>query len=302
MGELAGRLISRPLGSPAASHRPQARRIVVISKTLPGVKRATFAVTIKDPAKKGLPTPRGTGFFVSGAGAFVTAAHVVLDDSASPPSPIDASSIILGKEPETPMSDPGAAPGCHAATFLEVIPELDFALLRFDFEANRHREWLSGRDDFPSLVISTRQLEEGETVFSFGYPLSGSFIREHAEGEAKFIFGLIELSPRATSAIVSSTFDRTRMVYTSADPLIYVLDKALNYGNSGGPIAASSTGCAHAFCSRFQPVFVPQEHLHDQEGRRLHIMMPSLYGIVTSLSHPAILAALAHHAVPVSSE
>ncbi len=56
---------------------------------------------------------------------------------------------------------------------------------------------------------------------------------------------------------MSSTLEKTKMLMSSGDEKIYVLDKALNYGNSGGPIVAAETGRVHALCSRFQPVMVP---------------------------------------------
>ena len=82
--------------------------------------------------------------------------------------------------------------------------------------------------------------------------------------------------------------ESTKMLMTLSNPKVYVLNKALNYGNSGGPIVAVETGNVHAFCSGFQPLFVPQNHLRDN-GCSLAIMIPSLYGIVFSLGNEAIL-------------
>ncbi len=89
------------------------------------------------------------------------------------------------------------------------------------------------------------------------------------------------------------------MITASGPPLHYVLDKALNYGNSGGPIVATGTGHVHAFCSRFQPVFVPQLHLSDGEGKHPAIMIPSLYGVVVNLGHPRVLAELRRRQIPL---
>lgn len=75
------------------------------------------------------------------------------------------------------------------------------------------------------------------------------------------------------------------MVMTANDPKAYVLDKALNYGNSGGPILSVATWHVHALCSRFQPVYVPQQHMQDKNGNFPFIMIPSLYGIVSSLGN-----------------
>ena len=94
--------------------------------------------------------------------------------------------------------------------------------------------------------------------------------------------------------------DVTRMVSTSNDPQVYVLDKALNYGNSGGPIVAVDTGNVHALCSRFQPMRVRQPNLRDKNGKELQVEIPSLYGVVSSLGNGRILAALQQRGVPLS--
>src|SRR5688572_16487538 len=115
--------------------------------------------------------------------------------------------------------------------------------------------------------------------------------------------GGTSLRPRVTSAIVSSTFEEGKMVMTSNEPKVYVLDKALNYGNSGGPILSSETGRAHAFCSRFQPVWIPQHE--DAEGKvpaMPFVMIPSLYGVVVSLENPEIQSLLEQLKVPLSDD
>jgi serine protease Do len=83
---------------------------------------------------------------------------------------------------------------------------------------------------------------------------------------------------RTTSAIIASTLEHTKMIQTADDAQVYVLDKALNYGNSGGPIVATESGRAFAVCSRFQPVVVPQV------GGGT-VWVPSLYGVVTSIAN-----------------
>ena len=176
---------------------------------------------------------------------------------------------------------PGGPSGgmCQAVSFGHIVPEMDVALLKVDFGANSNKNWLKGRSDFPYLTVSVRELEEGEGVYSFGYPLSSSSFKHSPSVSV----GSMLLCPRVTSAIVSSTFFQTKMLITDADPQVYVLDKALNYGNSGGPIVSTDTGRVHALCSRFQPVYVPQEHLKDAAGNCPYIMIPSLYGVVSSL-------------------
>lgn len=107
-------------------------------------------------------------------------------------------------------------------------------------------------------------------------------------------------SPRVTSAIVASRIEQYGMIQSSTDPHVYVLDKALNYGNSGGPIVAADTGEVHAVCTRFQPVAVPQHHLPDQSGNPIMILIPSLYGVVSSLSDPRVIRAFKERGIPFS--
>lgn len=87
---------------------------------------------------------------------------------------------------------------------------------------------------------------------------------------------------------------------TSGDPQHYILDKALNYGNSGGPIIAVETGYVHALCSRFQPVFVPQIHLANAEGKYPAVLIPSLYGVASSLKNQEILELFNKLGIPIS--
>ena len=77
-----------------------------------------------------------------------------------------------------------------------------------------------------------------------------------------------------------------------------MIDKALNYGNSGGPILCERSGNAHAFCSRFQPVAIPQEHLTAEASTDRYVLVPSLYGIVSSLHNADIQAALSSRGIP----
>ena len=195
---------------------------------------------------------------------------------------------------------PGGVPGamCQAVSRGHVIPRLDFALLKVGFHENSTKAWLSGKSGFPFIGVSLRLLAEGESVYSFGYPLSSAFAKDLGQ----IVVGSTSFRPRVTSAIVSSTIEETHMVMTDDDPKVYVLDKALNYGNSGGPIVSSHTGQVHAFCSRFQPVFVPQPHLRDANQAPIRVMVPSLYAVVSSLGNPEIVALLKRLEVPLYEE
>ena len=266
----------------------------MIRDTLPHTQEATFCVEFPSARQHGMPTPAGTGFFVSPDGWFVTAAHVVTQNNASDGLVRDdIGEAWLMKEIRQAGGPPGAM--CQGVSIGHVIPHLDFALLRVDFAENATKTFLTGKSEFPFVSVSRRDLDEGESVYSFGYPLSSAV----AQDLNSMIVGTELLCPRVTSAIVSSTLEQTGAVMTSGDPRIYVLDKALNYGNSGGPIVSTETGRVHAFCSRFQPVFVPQPHLRDANGAAMAIMIPSLYGVVSSLGNVEVLSLLEQLGVPL---
>jgi len=233
-----------------------------------------------------MPTPTGTGFFVSPDGWFVTAAHVVTQDKVVRIDDVQKGWLMAEGE-----SGGGFQRMCQGVKVEFVEPSVDFALLKVDFQSNSNKEWMKGLSGFPYIEISGRILGEGEPIYAFGYPLPEAEVHDFGT----HTIGLVSYSPRTTSAIVSALFDKLGPVTSSSDPQVYVVDKALNYGNSGGPILASATGKVHAFCSRFQPVIVPQSRL-------INIMIPSLYGIVSRLSNPSILTALKKYQIPLSEE
>ncbi|MHB0966846.1 MAG: S1 family peptidase [Bellilinea sp.] len=268
----------------------------MIRRTLRATQLATYSVDLPNTLRMDAPTPTGTGFFVSPDGWFITAAHVITENNRSDgPVRKDIDKAWLMKE---------ARPGefingmCNSVQFEFIDPETDFAILKVDFAANANKDHLKDRKGFPYIELSSRELEEGEPVYSFGYPLSISSVI--SQGPVKIISP--GHSPRVTSAIVASSMERTKMISTPGDVKVYVLDKALNYGNSGGPIVASDTGKVHAFCSRFQPVTIQQPHLIDENGNPLSIKIPSLYGIVISLGNRRILEQLRMRGVPNSDD
>ena len=92
------------------------------------------------------------------------------------------------------------------------------------------------------------------------------------------------------------------MFTTSGDAKVYVLDKALNYGNSGGPIVATNTGHAHGLCTKFQPLRVRQNHLKDILGDKSVVLIPSLYSVVSSFGNPTILDKMREYDITISPQ
>jgi serine protease Do len=246
----------------------------MIRKTLRHTKLATYTVAVvKTGGGTSTPAPAGTGFFISQEGLFVTAAHVLGDNRPA----------LLLKESTTDLA------GGEAETSIDVVDvvfrddDADFALLRVNTDRLR--------GTFSTLRPSARELDEGEPVYSFGYPLprtnlpfllttkwlTEQFPKEilaRIEGPygqglpPSATFGVINalLSPRTTSAIVASQIEyHATLDFGEINDKRnhFVIDKALNYGNSGGPIVATETGHVHGFASRFQPVQVRQPHLQD---------------------------------------
>ncbi|ABR54075.1 chymotrypsin serine protease, family S1 [Methanococcus vannielii SB] len=256
----------------------------MIKNTILKVMESTFCIELPNKKAGGMPTPVGTGFFISPDGWFVTAAHIVMDKNGSIRK--DLNKAVLIKE----QSSNGPKKICQYVSKGNIFSKLDIALLKVDFEKNSNKEWLDKKTEFPFINVSTERLEIGDEVYSFGYPLSSYGIIKPGE------LGYTKLSPRATSAIISSNFDTNANL---GAPKNYVLDKALNYGNSGGPIIATETGNVHAICSRFQPLIVPQQHIKDSKGNPLPIMIPSLYGVVSSFNDKEIIGFLMSRDIPV---
>lgn len=142
-------------------------------------------------------------------------------------------------------------------------------------------------------------MEDGEPAYAFGYPLGEVAIG----GDSTHFIGEQSLCPRVTSTIISSSVDRTSIAMSNSDPKLYVLDKALNYGNSGGPIVASETGHVHAVCSRFQAVDILQPNWANSTSSReeAFVSVPSLYGIASRLDNPELLAIYYGLGIPVTA-
>ena len=66
--------------------------------------------------------------------------------------------------------------------------------------------------------------------------------------------------------------------FSPESPKYYVIDKALNYGNSGGSIILKETGKAISVCIKFQPVDIQQDY-------NSHVTIPSLYNVSSPLKN-----------------
>lgn len=234
----------------------------MIRKTLPQTKKATFMVTIADPSRNGFPAPTGTGFFITPTGYFLTANHVV-------------EAMQIGDKTYIERPTKGFSEGVADVELIEQWPDLDIALMKADLEQNSRRDWLKNLKGFPYIEVELEEQEEGLPVYSFGYPLTTHKVYESS---ANMQFGLTNYSVRATSAIVASSREYHGPVQSSSDPQFYAIDKALNYGNSGGPIVVQETGKVFALCTRFQPVSIRQVEGND-------VFIPSLYSIVSSINN-----------------
>ena len=231
---------------------------------------ATFLVRVPDPSNHDFPTPFGTGFFVSKDGHFVTARHVVT--GATDPSGIQLSHHAQAAEIGPVLRNP---------QLLYSSSEVDLAVLKFDFAAHSAQQWAKERNGFPFLEVDLDEHEEGTPVYSFGYPLPETRleIQEDEGGTLSHITGMDWICPRVTSAIVSSRWEVLGPVQTLGPSPFYVLDKAFNYGNSGGPIVLQESGKVIAAVVRFQPLEIPQPIAG------LRIVIPSLYGVASSLKN-----------------
>lgn len=251
----------------------------LIPKTLPNTKKATFSISLPSHGNPRVFAPIGTGFFVSKTGVFLTAAHVITQDNLPNGVPrSDLSSAWLRKETKEIADSPII---CDTISLLKQFPDLDIAVLQVDFQANKNKDWLNNANGFPFISPSHSMLEDGTPVYAFGYPLSSASIIQNSP---QVVVSTQALCPRTTSCIVSSSIEKTKMFTSASDARVFVLDKALNYGNSGGPIVCTSTGRVHGLCSHFQPV----QYTQTQVGLP-PIMVASNYGIVTSLANRDIV-------------
>lgn len=241
----------------------------MIRNTLANTKNATFAVIVPhpDPELHGFPYPKGTAFFVSRQGYFVTARHV-LEKSESDKTLYNGTAISL-TNPEK------IASLIDGISIIRDWPDFDLVLLKADWEKNKSKAAFQGKTGFDFLEIDFNVIAEGTPVYAFGYPLPEFRI----QGNEKLTVGFHFFCPRVTSAILSSHYEFIgSMRRESRFPKFYIIDKALNYGNSGGPIIVQETGKVVSVCVRFQPVRIRQD-------RETTVVVPSLYGIASSLTN-----------------
>lgn len=208
----------------------------IIIETLENTKRATWVVAISKDWGEGserfkkTPYPNGTGFFISEDGYFITAYHVIEG----------AERIYVTQEPARQSK----------IKLIKTWENYDLALLKADSDDFK----------FPYLEIEFSKIKDGTLVYSHGYPLpemrydkipataTTEKIGENGEiekiGEATTVgvyLPNVKFFPFTTSLIVASN-EGFRGSTEKPKMDIYVVDKALNPGNSGGPIIVQGTG------------------------------------------------------------
>jgi hypothetical protein len=241
---------------------------LMIRNTIDRTKKSTFLVRVPSliPEHRGFPFPNGTGFFISGSGYFITANHVLESASSG----------------ETLMVEqPGLEGRGYQLKHIDIVerwPHFDIALLKVDFGKNSNNPLLRGRTEFYYLDIDFESCLDGTPVYSYGFPLPKVNLTEIKQGTKTVTLGFEFLCPRVTSAIVSSNYAAIGPIRGPSLPKWYVIDKALNYGNSGGPIILAETGKVIAVCARFQPVSIRQ-------APNISVTVPSLYSIASSLAN-----------------
>lgn len=241
--------------------------IPLIRNSIERTKKSTFLVRVPstEPKYKGFPSPNGTGFFISADGYFLTASHVLKG--------VSSGDKLRLSQPELELAKGGANNLAHI-DILQIWPQFDIALLKVNLEKNINNPLLINETGVDYLDIGFEDCLDGTPVYSYGFPLPNVQIK----GNEQILIGLEFLCPRVTSAIISSHYDAIGPIRSKALPKCYVIDKALNYGNSGGPIIRSDSGKVVALCRRFQPVSIPQ-------GQNVNVTVPSLYSIASSLGN-----------------
>ncbi len=215
-----------------------------------------------------MPIIAGTGFFVNKNGYFVTARHVLLKHNENEKLE-DLNKIRLTKPENFP------SPHVIGVELVEDRSDLDLVLLKANFSTCQRQTYFENKKCFDYLDIDFNTIPEGKEVYSFGYPLTRM---EFFESNRNMSVGSFASRPRVTSAIISSHYLEIGSMFSPGPPIRYVIDKALNPGNSGGPLIDKETGKAFSVIVSFSTFSIPQPE-------NLDIELPSTYSTAVSLKN-----------------
>ncbi len=276
----------------------------MIKASIPATKAATFCVHLPDPNLNDHVGARGTGFFVSSDGWFITAAHVITQDSTptgQPRTDLDKMGLVRPTAQRPNLFLDGFR--------LDHIERgADLALFKGNFSDHKDRLGLDGLRGFPFIEISIRALEEGDSIYAFGFPLNESIVSEIPPAILQQFFppgypathSITFLSTRLTSAVIAHSDDVQQCKGSPSFPIKYRIDKPVNPGNSGGPAIVPKTGRACGICTAFQTMLIEQTGLPWPTPPA--VLVPSLYGIVQTFLNDHIIELLRSRGIPVSED
>ena len=222
----------------------------------------------------------------------MTARHVLtIGDSPCDALRDDIGKIVLMK----PTEERTEIETVVEVKFVESHPHYDFALLKAD---------PVGQREFAHVEISTRELEEGDPVYCFGFPLSDLCdLKEQISIFSTWSVGAVDgwllvLKPNVISAVIAAAPCRTVVQDVRKSGASYAIDRPVDFGMSGAPVVAARTGKVLGIASQCDGTNFEQRHLPS----KLKIRIPCQSTNVPSLGAEPIVAVLRKHGISLCTE